>query len=156
MSAGSEVEQRRLAAIGIADECHIDGVTGRMNGIMGRNGHILRFTDILGILGVGTDLNLISLLTAQADLVTHDLIFDRVLQRCAQQHLDTLALDKAHFNNALAEATVSLYLNNIGLVARIQFGKFHRFLLFACKDTTKIPHGKLFADKYLKIMMFNG
>ena len=92
-----------------------------MDSIVGSGRHILRLGDIFSILFVEADLDFIGLLTTQTHLVAHDLVFDGVLQWRTQQHIDALALDKAHLDNALAEATVSLYLNNIGLVARIQF-----------------------------------
>ena len=88
-----------------------------MDGIVGSGRHILRLGDVFSVLLVEADLDFVSLLTTQTDLVAHDLVFDRVLQRCTLQHFDTLALNKAHLDNALAEATLSLYLNNIGLVA---------------------------------------
>ena len=120
MGTRCKVEERCLATVGIAYQRHINGMTGRMLGIMGCAGHILRFRDVCSLVLILSHLNLLGLLTSQADLVAHDLVFHGVLQGSTLQHVHALPLDKAHFNDTLAEASVSLHLNNIRLVASLQ------------------------------------
>ena len=143
VGAAGEVEERRLAAVGIAHQRHIDVVAGGMGTVVCGHGHVLRLRDAERLRTVRHHLNLLyllCLLAAQAHLVAHHPVLDRVLQGCAQQHIHLLSLDKAHLNDALTEATVTFHLDDIGLVACLQFRESHTFCLFAGKGTKLIRH----------------
>ena len=122
MGSGGEVEERRLATVGIAHQSHADFLALGLFCLFGTRFGSLHFYHL-------------GFLTAQTDLIAHDLVFHRVLQRGTQQHLHFLAFDEAHFHNTLAETAVSLYFDDIGPVACLQFREFHSFFLFACKGS---------------------
>ncbi len=63
------------------------------------------------------DLNLGGLAMAEAHLITHDAILDRVLERGVEQHVDFLTFDEAHLDDALAKATMTINLYNNTLLS---------------------------------------
>ena len=131
MAVGSagKVEQRCLAAVGVSHQCHVDAsvlLQGQMLQIVVRVGFrgdefllkVGRHAVVL-VFGCREHLNHVCLLAAQAHLVSHQLVFHRILQGSIQQHLYRLSLHKTHFDNTLAEATVTLNLHDDGTLARL-------------------------------------
>ena len=57
-------------------------------------------------------LNHIGLLMAERHFVAHQFIDDGVLKRGVLQHLDLLALDEAHLDDAFAESSVTQHLHD--------------------------------------------
>ena len=116
------VEERRLAAIRITDEGHIDGAAFTQ-------GHVLQKVILVSLtylvlrkrlgLTIRHDLYLLSLLMAQRDLVAHQFVFHRVLQRGIEKHLHSLAFHKAHLDDALAEASVAEHLDDDATLASL-------------------------------------
>ena len=72
----------------------------------------------------------LSLLAAQAHLISQQLIFHRVLQGGIEQHLYRLTLHKAHFDNALTKSAVTMHLHDDCTFACFQFREFHTILFF--------------------------
>ena len=73
------------------------------------------------LFGFREHLNHLCLLTAQTDLIAHELVLDRVLQGGIQHHFYRFTLDKAHFDDALAEATMTMYLHDDCVLTVLQF-----------------------------------
>ena len=84
----------------------------------GRCHHLLGFC-------LAYDFYLVRLLAAQAYLVSDYLVFDGVFQRGVQHHFHAFALYKAHFNDSLAEAAVSVYLHDDTAFPCLKFRKSH-------------------------------
>ena len=132
MCTGSKVEERRLATVWVTNECHIDDFALAIGGIgeFGRRQCVVRF--IRDIIGEGTllrfiislslfhlaclfsanNLDLVGFTVSQAHLVAHDFIFNRVTQRCIQQHFNLLSLYESHFNDSFSEASMTQNLHN--------------------------------------------
>ena len=131
VSTGSKIKQRCLATVGITHQSHHNLLRAmrRMHlAMMGRfecHGTVV----ICQLPRLRADFYLFSLLTAQADFVTHHLVFHRILQRGAEQCFNLLPLDEPHLNDALTESSVSLDLDDIGLFASFQFREFHACFL---------------------------
>ena len=87
------------------------------------------------LFGFREHLNHLCLLTAQTDLIAHELVLDRVLQGGIQHHFYRFTLDKAHFDDALAEATMTIYLHDDCVLTVLQFRQFHNLILFICKSS---------------------
>ena len=144
------VEQRGFAAVGIPDQGHADraaavrdhvgdafafrhvgGVRHGGDGcgvLRGRSGFgpgaagLQAVGEDLVGLAVGKHLDHVGLAAAQRDLVAHDPVFDRILERGVQDHLDPLSADEAHLHDAASEASVAHDLDDGRHVAGIQFG----------------------------------
>ena len=128
MCSAGEVEERGLAAVGIADECHVDGsalaqglvaqVVVRMVAGVERHGRISRL--LLPRL-LRHHFNQLGLLAAQAHLVAHQLVLHGIVQRGVEQHLHEFSPHEAHLNDALAEATVPVNLHDDTMLTSLQF-----------------------------------
>ena len=128
----SYVEERRLAAVWIAHQRHVDGAAlvarQRSHFVLGQADVFLQSLVVAGLhvvlprLLFADDLNHVGLLAAQGDFVAHHFVFHRVAQRRIEQHLHRLALDEAHLHNALAETSVAHHLDNHAFLTGIQFG----------------------------------
>ena len=127
-----DVEERRLAAIRIAHEGHVDGaaLVARQvtHLLLGQADVLLQAFVVAGLhvvlprLLFADDLNHVGLLPAQGDFIPHHFIFHRVLQRRVEQHFHRLALDEAHFHNALAETSMAHHFDNHAFLTGLQFG----------------------------------
>ena len=128
---GGEVEERCLAAVRVAHECHADGTALAVGGIrqlgrgqllvaavsgVGRQGGVAGRTDLCFLQPAGLLLrehfDLVGLAVAQADFIAHDFVFHGVAQGGVEQHLDGLALDESHLDDAFPESAVSQYLHD--------------------------------------------
>ena len=116
VGTAGEVEERRLAAVGVAYQCHVDGaallqgcVLHVVVGVVGFYERRLYRRLEVGLvrLFLGYHLNHFCLLPTQRHLVAHELVLHGVLQRGVEQHLYRLALDEAHLDDSLAESAVS-------------------------------------------------
>ena len=143
VAAGGDVEERCLAAVGIAYQRDTD----MMAALLGQTLHEL--LQLLRRVGCGhTDLRLMRLermlvlclralnmllglalaqhfdhrgfLTAEGYFVTDYLVDDGVAQRGFHHHLDHIADDKAHLNDALAEAAVTVHFDDNASLAHFQ------------------------------------
>ena len=134
----SKVEERGLAAVGIAHQCHADGLFFVLSSVGADAFVALRrkgFTCQRAVGGshtvVGAALRAerhvyhAGLAASQRHFVAHYLIFHGVLQRCVEHHLHRLPLDEPHLYDAFAEAAVARYFLYSCLLASLQFGKFH-------------------------------
>ena len=54
-------------------------------------------------------------------LVAHQFILHGILERCIEQHLYLFTLDEAHLDDALAESTMTQYLDNNTFLTSLQF-----------------------------------
>ena len=147
VAARDGIEERRLAAVGIADQRHGDRPARAGDHLVHRRaGSLIRRTSArfaLGIgfgpaagltaaplllgeklarLGIGDDNHHVGLAAPERNVVTHDFVFDRVLERSVQNHLDTLAAHKAHLHDAAAEPAVPRHLDDRCRFAGLQFG----------------------------------
>ena len=137
------VEERRLAAVRVAHERHADRVAlaghhlveGAAPRLVGSR-HVVRTGSAGGSLPferrevglcllVGQHLDHLRFAAAQRDVVSHDAVFDRVLERGVENHLDALSAHETHLHDAAPESSVSRHLEDDGGVAGLQFGKFH-------------------------------
>ena len=123
MGTTCKVEQAGFSTVGIPDQGHIDNLTpflrsltklygrewliGRVHRVClpSKKGLLLDFY-VPGLF-LRDDLNEVRLAVAQRDLVAHDLVFHRILQRSIQQYFYQFALDKAHLDDSLTETTVA-------------------------------------------------
>ena len=139
MGAGGEIEERGLAAVGIADQGHVDvapllhrrvlQLLGREGLVEGRAGVGLdgrkRLALVLAFQSAGLlqrdDLDEVGLTVAQANLVAHHLVFHGVLERRVEQHVHLLALDESHLDNTLAEATMAADADDDSLLSCLEF-----------------------------------
>ena len=132
MASGSHVEERCLAAVGIAHQsdsddlpalfrqrshlpfqpCLILGVQRRQRFPCGK--HLLRLT-------FADDLDLGRLGPAQRYLVSDYLIFDRVPQRSIKDHLDLIAPHETHFYYPLAESSMAVDLDDDSTFSCLKF-----------------------------------
>ena len=76
-------------------------------------------------LAVGEHLDHFRFAAAQRNVVAHDAILDRVLERCIENHFDPLAADESHLHDAAAEPSVPQYFENRGRLSGLQFGQTH-------------------------------
>ena len=141
MSARGIVEERCLAAIGVADEGDADGAVAAEGLVLQVVSLMVGGADV-GAAGIGClldgrvgrdDLDERSLVVAQADLIAHKTILDGVLQRSVEEHLDALAPDEPHLDDALAETAVAVHLDDDALFACLQFGEFHSVRSYSFK-----------------------
>ena len=137
MGTRDEIEERRLAAVGVSHERHIDVVAladgsvfqllvgGRLGGMgVGAGVGFYFGLDIglcLGDLSGGNHLNLVGLAMAQRNLISHNTVFHRVVERRIEQHLHFLALDKSHFYDAFAKAAVSKHFDDNAFLTGFKF-----------------------------------
>jgi hypothetical protein len=63
------------------------------------------------------DLYHLGLGVPQAHLIAHDLVFHGIFERGVEQHLDLLALDESHLDNALAKASMTRHLDDDAALA---------------------------------------
>ena len=152
VAARDGVEQRGFTAVGVAHQrhrdspcaaCHhlVDARAASCVGFRGREFLVLfRFSDRLVVmivamttlisaacevfvgLTVGEHLDHVGLAAAQRDVVTHDLVFDRVLQGRVQEHFDPLSADESHLHNAAAEASVPHHFDDCPRFTGFKFG----------------------------------
>ena len=54
---------------------------------------------------------------AQADLITHYPVFDGILQRGVEHDVNFLTFDESHLDDALAETTAAVNLNDNSALA---------------------------------------
>ena len=137
MGTRDEIEERCLAAVGVSHERHIDVVAladgsvfqllvgGRLGG-MGVCACVGFYFGLdiglcLGDLSGGNHLNLVGLAMAQRNLISHNTVFHRVVERRIEQHLHFLALDKSHFYDALAKAAVSKHFDDNAFLTGFKF-----------------------------------
>ncbi len=71
-------------------------------------------------LAIGDDHDHLGLLAAQRHVVSHDTVFDWVLQRRIEQNIHTLPPYETHLHYAAAETAVTHYLDDGGRFARFQ------------------------------------
>jgi hypothetical protein len=90
---------------------------------------------------------------SETNLITHQFILHRVLQWGIEEYLYALSLNKAHFDDTFAEASMATDFYNNPLITRFQFRECHILSLFACKIRKKNPHDVILSKKYLKKMM---
>ena len=139
MGAGGEIEERGLAAVGIADQGHVDVAPllhRRVLQLLRREGACRRASrrrprwakaarPILAFQSAGLlqrdDLDEVGLTVAQANLVAHHLVFHGVLERRVEQHVHLLALDESHLDNTLAEATMAADADDDSLLSCLEF-----------------------------------
>ena len=133
MGTAGIVEERRLAAVGVAHQCHIDDTalaqgpvlqvvvlmlrTRKHQSLAARRVLLLATAELF----FRDNFYHLGLLPAQRDFVAHDFIFHGVLQRSIQQHFHLLSLHETHFDDALAESAVARHLYDDGLLASLQF-----------------------------------
>ena len=144
VGARGDVEERGLAAVGVAHERHVDGASffaghvghtafehGFGLGIVSGVGRKPRQTGIFGEgcaglgLALADDFDQAGLFASQRDFVAHYLILYGVAQGGIQDDADGLTLYKAHFDDALAETAVSAHLDDDAALACTQFRKLH-------------------------------
>ena len=116
VSAAYKIEQRCLAAVGIAYQGDVDdfvlaGSGGDVSAFM--FGLVFRLFSIVVVVPFVdiAHLNQVCLGPAQRHLIVHQRELDGILQRCVQHHRDLAALDKPHFHDALAEGAMTQYLD---------------------------------------------
>lgn len=129
VTARDGVEQRGLAAVGVAHQGDFDVAAALVNHpldtarfgkripLRGTSRRIVNhltglFVGQLLCFAVGEHLHHVGLAAPQRDVVTHDLVFDGVLQRCIEQHLDALPPHEAHLHDSATEAAVTVHLEN--------------------------------------------
>ncbi len=114
--AGGDVEERGLAAVGVADEGYIDGLARARGDVlaMSRAGSLARscLFDSHRL-----DLDKVGLGAPQRYIVAHDLILDGVTHRGMEEHLYAAAAHKSHLHHPLAESAVTKYLHDDTLLA---------------------------------------
>lgn len=111
MGTGGEIEQRGLSAVRITHQSNGD------DRLLLFLLSLLRNVTAAGYLLGSLHLYHLGLLAAQTNLITHDVVFDRVLQRSVEQHFDGLSLDKSHLQDAFTEASVSFDFHDYSLLA---------------------------------------
>ena len=126
-SAGDDVEERRLAAVGVAHEGHVDFVLAWCGLCVGRRATVRRVVRVRcllravrqGLVGFvfGQHFDHGCLAASEGDLIAHDAVFDGVVQRGIEHRRDLLSAYKAHLYNASAESSVSRHTHNDGRVA---------------------------------------
>ena len=116
-ASGSHIEKRGLTAVRITDESDTDFLSS----LICKRRHLSFYVFVISLdcrqgltfcqkflcLSLTDDFNLRGLLTAQGNLVSDDLILNRIPQRSIKDHLDLIASDKAHFPDSLSETTVA-------------------------------------------------
>ena len=124
--ARGHVEQRGLAAIGIADERDVDRfpclVQKAVDRFVAERSVAGPARGLEGVLGY-RDLDEFRLAFAKRDAVAHDFVFDRVEQRGVLDYLDGLAPYESHFGDAVSERPVSEHLRDNCLLGCLQFGQ---------------------------------
>ena len=137
MGTRDEIEERCLAAVGVSHERHIDVVALADGSVFqllvgGSAGGVgvcacvgfyfgLDIGLCLGDLSGGNHLNLVGLAMAQRNLISHNTVFHRVVERRIEQHLHFLALDKSHFYDAFAKAAVSKHFDDNAFLTGFKF-----------------------------------
>ena len=134
MGAGSDVEQRSLAAVGVAHQGDADDMApllgqvpqGRVQPLLLL--HLLRkslevFVCLEGFprFRLGCHLNLAGFFPPEREFVADNLVFNRVFQRGVQHDTHFLSLDKAHLYQAFSETPVPMDTDNHGFFAGLQF-----------------------------------
>ena len=137
VTARDGVEQRGLAAVGVAHQGDFDVAAplvnhpldtarfGKRIPLRGTSRRIVNhltglFVGQLLRFAVGEHLHHVGLAAPQRDVVTHDLVFDGVLQRCIEQHLDALPPHESHLHDSATEAAVTVHLENRRRFAGLQ------------------------------------
>ena len=130
---GGDVEERSLAAIRVAHQCHADhtvtplrhplhlfvhppcvvavrGVARKLGSVYARQ--------VAGF-GLADYFDAVGLLPAQRDFVADDFIFYGILQRRVEHHLHPLAVDEAHLGQALLETAAPVQLDDDAVFTRL-------------------------------------
>ena len=169
--ARNGVEERGFAAVGVSDQRHGDraalpgeDLLDRRTLLLSGGGFLRGQREAFGLLrrscgslpdafgpacevlvglGIGEHLDHFGLAAAQRDVIAHDPVFDGVLERRVENHLDTLSADEPHLHDAAPEPAVSHDLDDCGGLAALEFGKTH-FSDFnlASKNTILFRHGQ--------------
>ncbi len=109
--AGGGVEERRLSAVGVAHQRHVDRFARFVQKPVDRFAPECRFGGQIDIPADGFrgdgHFDQFGFAVAQGDAVAHDFVFDRVEQRCVLDDRDDLSADESHFGDAVAERPVS-------------------------------------------------
>ena len=131
-AARDGVEERGLAAVGVAYQRHRDGAAVVLDHLVERapagrrvGGHGFGrkvAAQVLARLPVGEHHHHVGLAAAQRDLVAHDVVFDRILERSVEHHGHPLSAHEAHLHDPAAESAVPRHLDDRGRVAGFQFG----------------------------------
>ena len=135
MRSAGVVEERRLAAVGVAHQGHVNHVAALASGfhqaVVDRN--VFHGILLLVVVGVAQtlavrlyfrgrdDFNQLRLAATQRHLVAHEAVFHRVVKGRVEQRLNRLAAYESHFHNAFAEAAVAQHLHNHAFLACLQF-----------------------------------
>ena len=137
VTARDGVEKRRLAAVRVAHQGDGDRPAAVLHGVVQRpagaaaggirRGRLVAPADQLAGLRIAEHLDHGRFAAAQRYVVAHDAVFDGVLQRRVQDHLDPLAADEAHLHDAAAETAVPRHLDYGGRLSGVQFGQTHFF-----------------------------
>ena len=123
VGAADHVEQGGLAAVGIAEQGHVDDLLAVVVSM------ILRMVDgddmdVRNGVHVGFalygDFDEVGFGAAQRDLVAHDGVLDGVVERGVEHDVDYAPLDEAHLHDALAEGAMAKYLDDHALLAGLQ------------------------------------
>ena len=136
--ARRDVEKRGLAAVGVAhqgDADHVVPLLGQMREglvqplplrhILGQTLEMLVAREGLAGLRLVHHLDLLRLFPAEGDLVSDDLILNRVPQRSVQDHRHFLPLDEAHLDEPLPEGSVTVDLDDDRLFPGLKIRKPH-------------------------------
>ena len=149
VAARNGVEQRGLAAIGIADQRDVDRAAARGDRlleirIVGCRERFPRHGELLLHLFGGDDDDHRGLAAPQRNLVIHNPVFDRVTQRGVLQNVHPLAAHETHLHDPASESAVSQYVEDRGRLSGFQFRKTHFSLQLT--SPRKVNGKKRFSD----------
>ena len=121
------VEKRGLAAIRVTYQRYVDLLLGPVHGTfyVVFRGVLLppaAFPDELFRFGLRHYFDHGGFASAQRDFIVHDLVFDRVFERCVEFYGHRFAVYESHFHDAPTESPVSEDLQNDGRIAGFEFG----------------------------------
>ena len=138
VAARRHVEKRSFPAIRIAHQGHADHMVPFLGHMFQRPVEPLGFRHIrrqslqvfvadkrLEGLSFAHHLDPFRLFAPEGKPITQHFIFDGVLQRGVQDHADLLPANEAHLNQAFAETTVAVHLDDDRLFSGMQVGQRH-------------------------------
>ena len=117
------IEDAGLAAVGVAHQRHVDGLASQFSQPFGHRTVVGRKSGLVGgvvcqpFLGFlfAHNLHMRCVVATEAHLEVHHSVFDRVFEGRIQHSFHFHTTDKAHFDDAFAESTIAVHLDNNAL-----------------------------------------